>query len=263
MSEPAHSSETQGGARRLVASLDRTLGALSGGFLRFEDAALLGWLVLGAPLGRALAGANGPNAGDPLGTDPDALSGLIWLAATVLAIAVVATRSPGDPVIGFEDISTPRSYAPLPFLLSVSIVSHTAMGRLGVETEVLTGIVFIATMVSYVAYPNLPNLPRTVRRLMILPFVLIAGTVFGEMVADVSDLFDLRALLADPAATPAAFAGVLGLQVLFSGFFFLAFVLAPRMVAEAEGTWRAWLVRYLLFLVATIVSVSFLGGGRG
>jgi hypothetical protein len=33
------------------------------------------------------------------------------------------------------------------------------------------------------------------------------------------------------------------------------------MVAEAEGSWRAWLVRYLLFLGATMVSVSFLGGG--
>ncbi|MGZ8502373.1 MAG: hypothetical protein ACXWW6_05915 [Candidatus Limnocylindrales bacterium] len=116
-------------------------------------------------------------------------------------------------------------------------------------------------MVSYVAYPHLPNLPRTVRRLRILPFILIAGTVFGGMVGDMSDLFDLRGLLGDPAATPGAFAGLLGLDVLFSGFFYLAFVFAPRMVAEAEGSWRAWLARYLLFLGATIVSVTFLGRG--
>jgi len=47
--------------------------------------------------------------------------------------------------------------------------------------------------------------------------------------------------------------------VLFSGFFYLAVVFAPRMVAEAEGSWRAWLVRYLVFLAATIVSVTFVG----
>ena len=118
-------------------------------------------------------------------------------------------------------------------------------------------------MVSYVAYPHLPSLPRTVRRLLILPFILVAGTVFGGMVADLSDLFDLRGLLSDPAASPGAFAGSLGLQVLFSGFFYLAFVFAPRIVAEAEGSWRAWFVRYVLFLAATIVSVTFLGGGGG
>ncbi|MEO8228482.1 MAG: hypothetical protein ABI628_01830 [Chloroflexota bacterium] len=263
MTEPGPASSAPGGARQLVASLDQTLGAFSGGLVRLEDAALLGWLVLGAPLIRELAGPNGPNAGRPLGTEPDALSGLIWLTATLLAILVVATRSPGDPVIGFEDMSTPRSYAPLPFLLSLSIVSRTALTRLGVESEFLTGVVFLVTIGSYVAYPHLPNLPRTIRRLMILPFILIAGTVFGEMVADMSDVFDLRALLADPAATPAAFAGLLGLEVLFSGFFFLAFVFAPRIVAEAEGSWRAWFVRYLLFLGATIVSVTFLGGGAG
>jgi hypothetical protein len=261
VNEPAPPSHATSGAAGLVGGLDRRLAAVSGGFLRLEDAALLGWLVLGLPLSRSLAGSNGANAGDPLGTEPDALSGLIWLVATLLAIAVVATRSPGDPVIGFEDMSTPRSYAPLPFLVSLALVSHTALGRLGIEAESLTGVVFIVTMVSYVAYPHLPNLPRTVRRLMILPFILIAGTVFGGMVADVSDLFDLRGLLADPGATPGAFAAVLGLEVLFSGFFYLAFVLAPRMVAEAEGSWRAWLARYLLFLGVTIVSVSFLGGG--
>lgn len=263
VSEPVQPSAAPSGTRRLVATLDRTLGTLSGGLLRLEDAALLGWLVVGLPVTRALAGGNGVNAGDPLGTEPDALSGMIWLAATVLAIAVVATRSPGDPVIGFEDMSTPRSYAPLPFLVSVAIVSHTAVARLGFDSESLTGIVFIVTMVSYVAYPHLPNLPRVVRRLMILPFILIAGTVFGGMVADMSDLFDLRGLLSDPAATPGAFAAVLGLEVLFSGFFYLAFVFAPRMVAEAEGSWRAWFVRYLVFLGATIVGVTFLGGGGG
>lgn len=244
----------------LVHVADASLGRLTGGALRLEDVALLGWLGLGAPLTRLLSGS-GANAGDPLGTEPDALSGLIWLVAVVLAIAVVATRSPGDPVIGFDDMSTPRSYAPMPFLLSISIISRTAMGRLGIETEVLTGVVFIVTMGAYVAYARLPNLPRVLRRLMILPFILIAGTVFGGMVADMSAVFDLRELLSDPAATPGAFAAVLGLEVLFSGFFYLAFVFAPRMLAEAEGTWRSWLARYLLFLVVTIVSVTFLGGG--
>lgn len=241
---------------RAVAGVDNRLGGLGGGLFRLEDAALVGWLVLGVPLERFLAG---PNAGDPLGTEPDALSGLLWLAATILAIAVVATRSPGDPVIGFEDMSTPRSYAPLPFLLSLSIVAHTALTRLGVEGEALTGIIFIVTMVSYVAYAHLPNLPRAVRRLMILPFIFIAATVFGGMVGDMADLFDFRGLLNDPTASASTFLGLLGLEVLFSGFFYLAFILAPRMVAEAEGTWRAWLLRYLVFLIATIVSVTFLG----
>jgi hypothetical protein len=46
-------------------------------------------------------------------------------------------------------------------------------------------------------------------------------------------------------------------------FFYLAFIFAPRMVAEAEGSWLAWLARYALFLLVTIVSVTFLGAGAG
>ena len=159
MSEPAQPASAPGAARRLVGDADRTLAAVSGGFLRLEDAALFGWLLLGLPLSRWLAGSSGPNAGDPLGSEPDTLTGLIWLAATILAIVVIATRSPGDPVIGFEDMSTPRSYAPLPFLVSLAIVSHTAFARLGFEFEALVGVIFIVTMVSYVAYPTCPACP--------------------------------------------------------------------------------------------------------
>ena len=192
---------------------------------------------------------------------PTRSGGSSVLGAVFLAIVVVATRSPGDPALGFEDIATPRSYAPLPFLLSLAIVSDSALERLGLPTGALVGIIFLVTMGSYVAWNHLPNLPRTVRRLMILPFIFVAGTVFAGMVTDMTGLFDYRGLIGDPSATPAAFAGLLGLDVLFSGFFYLAFVLAPRMVAEAEGTWRAWFVRYLVFLGATIVSVTFLGAG--
>lgn len=73
-----------------------------------------------------------------------------------------------------------------------------------------------------VAYPHLPNLPRAVRRLMIVPFILVAGSVFGGLVLDQPDLFDFRALIGVPAATPSAFAALFGLEVLFSGFFYLA-----------------------------------------
>ena len=65
------------------------------------------------------------------------------------------------------------------------------------------------------------------------------------MVADLSDLFDLRGLLSDPAASPGAFAGLLGLQVLFSGFFYLAFVfgIADGRRGGGLGVGRAWFVR--------------------
>jgi hypothetical protein len=242
---------------RAVAAADAGLGGLSGGLLRLEDAALLAWLLIGVPVGRSLTGAGSSGAQALPGSDP--VGGLLVLGAVFLAIAVVATRSPGDPALGFDDIATARSYAPLPFLLSLAIVSDTALERLGLETGALVGIIFLVTMGSYVLWNHLPNLPRTVRRLMILPFIFVAGTVFAGMVTDMSGLFDYRALLGDPSATPEAFAGLLGLDVLFSGLFYLAFVFAPRMVAEAEGSWLAWLVRYAVFVGATIVSVTFLG----
>jgi len=236
---------------RLVGTADAALGGLSGGALRVEDVLLLGWLLVGAPIGRLIGG---------LATG-DGPSGLIWVGSVVLAVVVVATRSPGDPAISFDGASSPRSYAPLPFLLSLSIVADQGMERLGLESDWVIGVAFLVTMASYVLAPHLPSLPRAIRRLMIVPFLLIAGTVFGGLVSDLSGLFDYRPLLGDPTTTPSAFLGLLGLDVLFSGFFYLAFVFAPRMVAEAEGSWRAWLVRYAAFLAATIASGTFLGAG--
>jgi hypothetical protein len=234
------------GIARVVGAVDVRLGGLSGGLLRLEDAVLLAWLLAGGFVGRLSTGA-------------EALSGILWVGAAVLAVVVVATRSPDDPALGFEGLSTPRSYAPLPFLFSVAIVIDTGLGRLGIEPDLVVAVAFLVTLTCYVAYPHLPVLPRATRRLLILPFILVAGTVFGGMVSDLSGLFDYRALLGDPSATPSSFAALLGLDVLFSGVFYLAFIFAPMMVAEAEGSWRAWLVRYALFLGATIVSVTVLG----
>ena len=239
------------GLARIVALADLRLGGLSNGALRVEDGLLVGWLLVGAPIGRLIGG---PATGD-------GLSGSIWVGSVVLAVVVVATRSPGDPSIGFDGPMTPRSYAPLPFLLSLSIVANQGMERLGLERDWVVGVVFLVTMASYLLSPHLPSLPRTIRRLLIVPFLLIAGTVFGGMVSDMAGLFDFRPLLGDPGTTPSAFLGLLGLEVLFSGFFYLAFVFAPRMVAEAEGSWPIWFVRYGAFLGATIASVTFLGAG--
>lgn len=248
---------------RVVGAVDRGLGERSGGFLRLEDAALLLWLVAGGVVGRLAAAGGSPDTGSPggaLSTGADAVSGILWVGAAVLAVVVVATRSPGDPVLGFEGMATPRSYAPLPFLFSVAIVLDTGLGRLGIASDLAVGAAFLVTLTCYVAYPHLPVLPRAIRRLLILPFILVAGTVFGGTVSDLSGLFDYRALLGDPSAGPGSYGALLGLDVLFSGMFYLAFIFAPRMVAEAEGTWRAWLARYALFLGATIVSVTLLGG---
>jgi hypothetical protein len=248
---------------RIVGAVDAGLGRGSGGLLRLEDAVLLLWLVAGGFLGRLAAG--GPDgsggAGGPLSSEADAVSGILWVGSAVLAVVVVATRSPGDPVLGFEGMATPRSYAPLPFLLSVAIVLDTGLGRLGIASDLAVGAAFLVTLTCYVAYPHLPVLPRATRRLLILPFILVAGTVFGGIVSDLSGLFDYRSLLGDPSATPGSFAALLGLDVLFSAMFYLAFIFAPRMVAEAEGTWRAWLARYAVFLGATIVGVTLLGWG--
>lgn len=237
---------------RAVTAADAGLGGLSGGALRVEDALLLGWLLVGGSIDRLLGGP----------TLPHGPTGLAFMAAVILSLVVVATRSPGDPSISFEGEWTPRSYAPLPFLLSISIVANQGMDDLGLASDWVVGVAFLVTLATYVLAPRLPSLPRTARRLLIVPFILVAGTVFGGMVTDLSGLFDFRPLLGDPTTTPSGFLGQLGLDVLFSGFFYLAFIFAPRMLAESEGSWRAWLARYGLFLLATIVSVTFLGAGQ-
>lgn len=258
MSDPLTSSAaaTDSGPRarlaQAIASADVGLAGLSGGAFQVEDAFLIVWLLAGGSIGRLLGGL----------TLADGLTGLAFMAAAALSLVVVATRSPGDPAISFDGEWTPRAYAPLPFLLSLSIVATQGMERLGLASDWVVGVAFLVTMTTYLLASHLPSLPRTERRLLIVPFILVAGTLFGGTVTDLSGLFDFRPLLGDPKTTVSGFLGQIGLDVLFSGFFYLAFIFAPRMLAEAEGTWRAWLARYGLFLLVTIVSVTFLGAGQ-
>ena len=51
---------------------------------------------------------------------------------------------------------------------------------------------------------------------------------------------------------------MLGLAVLASAPFYAVLVFAPRMLADREGTVVAWLARYAVFLVGSIVGVEWL-----
>lgn len=220
--------------------------------LRPEDGVLAAWLGVVSPAFGALAGpelAEGP------------LAGVVIVGATLLAIACLATRPPDQPPIRLtEDQDAPRWIIAGPLVGAVALVSSTGFEHLGVRNLDLGGVVLVGAVVAVIANRWLPVVSAGWRRLMVLPFTLVAGSFFAEFAGTVLeglDLEDLAGSVGSPEASLVAFVALMLLGGLAA--FYVMLVVAPRQLADPEDAGFRWVVRFALFLVAALTGIGWLG----
>ena len=221
--------------------------------LRFEDGALAAWLALVAPATTAAGGAaltEGP------------LAGALMILASVLAIVCLATRPPTQPGIRLgddgEDVA-PRWIIAGPLVGGLGIISSTGFEELGIRGVDLAGLVLLVAVAAIVGNRWLPVVPALVRRLLVLPFMLVAGSFFSGLAAAMLDTLDTDALLGT-IGTPewGLTAFVLVLLVGGLGAFYAMLVVAPRQLADPEDAGVRWLLRFAVFLVASLTGIGWL-----
>jgi hypothetical protein len=219
--------------------------------LRIEDGILAAWLGLVAPGVNTLVGpevSEGP------------VAGLVIVAATLMAIACLATRPPDQPGVRVTDDGqdAPRWIIAGPLVGAVALVSSAGFDHLGISFD-MAGVVLLGAVAAIVANRWLPVLAPEWRRLLVLPFTLVAGSFFAEFAAGVVDGLDPSDLLAPTGMPDATFAAFVVLMIVGGlAAFYAMLVVAPRQLADPEDAGFRWVIRFALFLMASLVGIGWL-----
>jgi hypothetical protein len=210
---------------------------------RLEDWLLCLWVLVAIPLLGRLTGGSAPfSAGNPV-------AGALDLVAIACAAVCLSTGSSDNP--GTSDETNWATAGPLTAgLLLVYLSGITALdldsGLAWLPAALVIGLAVVVRL-------RVRRLPTALRRALVMPFVLVTGTLFTGAIDQVTGghAVEPRALpvLAANPIVPLAF-------VVFSGIYFLMLVFAPRQVAEREGGPLTWVARYGLFLLAVIVGFT-------
>lgn len=220
--------------------------------LRPEDGVLAGWLAVVAP---GLSAITGPEVSE------GPLAGAVIVVATLLAIVCLATRPPDQPGvrISSEGDAAPRWIIAGPLVGAVGLVSSTGFEHLGITGFDLGGIVLLGAVAAIVANRWLPVLDPAWRRLLVLPFTLVAGSFFADFSAQVLDGLQPSDLAGLAGQTDASFAAFVLLMILGGlAAFYAMLVVAPRQLADPEDAGFRWVIRFGLFLVAALVGIGWL-----
>jgi len=220
--------------------------------LRFEDVALAAWLAVAAPVTTAAGG---------LALTEGPLAGAIMVLASLLAIVCLGTRPPEQPGvrIGADEAVAPRWIIAGPLVGGLAIISSTGFDGIGITGVDLSGFVLLVAVAAIALNRWLPVVPALVRRLLVLPFMLVAGSFFSGLAAAMLGTLDVDALLASIGAPEWGLtAFILVLLVGGLGAFYAMLVVAPRQLADPEDAGLRWVVRFVLFLAASLTGIGWL-----
>ena len=196
-----------------------------------------------------------------LGNQSDFLGGLISFLAAAAAIVALLTRVPGETRLERAGEPAPeRIWMIGPFIFGVGFVAGDSLDRMGLPGGgLLIGVAFVAILVSLFLAHRLPVVPRTVRRVLMTPFVLLSAAFFSELASDVAANFGpdaLGGLLAMDAMLAVQLLIILALAAVP---FYLALVFVPRELADPGDRTAAWAIRFGVFYVSLLVAIA-LGG---
>lgn len=194
------------------------------------------------------------------GAQNDFLGGLVAFLAAVGAIIALATRAPSDNRIEQRtDGELPvRIWLIGPFIGGVAFVAGDSLDRMGLPGgDVLIGVAFIVAMASFVFANRLPVVSRNTRRLLVGPFVLLAGAFLQQFAAEFTSSFAgadvLGALLAlNNIVFAIELLAILGYGALV---FYLMFVFAPRELADSGASNLSWSIRFLVFYASLLIAL--------
>jgi hypothetical protein len=222
------------------------------GLLRLEDLLLAMLTVIGLPLLEGWLRGTVVEA-SPAG-DPSALTGVLGLVAVAGVVACVLTRGPDEPPLFRDRALTLQGWARFPLAAGVGIMALETIPGLGVDSEPLAGLTFLAVFVGAFLHPRLPVVPVTVRRVLVLPMVVLAAAAFDRIIG--RDLGPMAVdLLGGAQPEVAAFWPlILGAVAML----YTMLVVAPRAIADPGSSGVAWTVRFLFFL-GIVLLAAFIG----
>lgn len=236
----------------------RSSSALS--WVRAEDVVLAGW-TLGLPVAAGWVGATGSSVTD--GGSP--LLGGVQLLAVVGAFAALLTRPPDQPTVRVGSVDAPRWAICGPLIGGLAFAAESAATNLGLGSgDWVIGLSFVAILVGTMAADHLPVVSAPVRRLLVVPFILISAAYFNAFAGTILGSVDIGQVI---TSTPAAGTGF-GLFILLlllgaMAAYYAMFVVAPRELADPEDHGLRWVLRFGLFLASSLAGIGWLAAVGG
>ena len=98
-----------------------------------------------------------------------------------------------------------------------------------------------------------------IRRLFVVPFMLVCAAFFNGFAAVLIGSLDIGQVFAQAPAAGASFGFfILGMLLAGMGVFYAMFVVAPRELADPEDSGVRWLLRFAVFVVASLAGIGWL-----
>ena len=225
----------------------RTRGGIS--VLVVEDWLLAGWVAIASPALFRIHGGAGP-------FDPGApLVGTLRLASVLGALVCLAARRPkAEP--GRTDGSILQRGAAGPLCGGLLLVGISGFIAVDAPSGLVLALVLASLVAMIVVHVAAPPLSVVARRVLVTPFVMVAGGLFWSLIAAVIGEpggTTTEAVVADPQAALTAIAFLLA----FSAVYYAMLVYAPRQVAERDGGVVTWLLRYALFVAGVVAGLAW------
>ena len=188
------------------------------------------------------------------------LAGVVIVASVIAAIICLGTRPTDQPRVELGETSGPRWILAGPLIGALGLVSSIGIDHLGLADDaIIAGPISLAAVAALVANPWLPVLDSALRRLLVLPFTLVAGTIFAGFSADLVEGLDPATIIGSVGTPEAAFVAFVIVMVIGGlGAFYAMLVVAPRQLADPEDAGFRWVVRFALFLVAALTGIGWL-----
>lgn len=213
---------------------------------------MAGWVAVATPLIFRAGGDRGPfDAGQPI-------EGVLRLGAVAAVLACLAARRKVEDGAGPPSSLINRgAVGPLTgALLLVTISGFTA---LTIPAPVVSAILVAAAAGMVAIHFAVPPLPVAVRRALVSPFVMIAGGLYWSVIQAVVGTPGASSLRRSALLDPRGAELVLFFLVAFSAVYFAMLIYAPRQIAEREGGWLEWIIRYVAFVASIALGIGWLG----
>jgi hypothetical protein len=198
--------------------------------LRLEDLGLAAWNAVGIPV--VASSASGPVV--RLGEEPHLLAGVIQLLAAAGAIVAIG---------------------------GIAFVAGSSSTYLGAELDgLITGTAFLAAVAAISFSDHLPVLASQIRRLIVLPFILVSAGIFNGFAADILQGFDPALLSLSSFSAEGGLILFIGLMLLGGlAAFYAALVAAPRALADPEHAGFVP-IGFVVYVLSALLGIGWLAG---
>jgi hypothetical protein len=210
---------------------------------------MAGWVAIASPLLFRAGGDKGPfDPGQPL-------QGLIRLGAVLAVVVCLAARTKNSP--GSRPPTLNRgAVGPLTgALLLVTISGFTALGP---PTAAVYVVLLVAIAAAVAVHFAVPPISVLVRRALVGPFVVVAAGLYETLIDAVVAPSQVAAVRRSVQMDLHGAEPFLLFLAAFSAIYFAMLIYAPRQIAEREGGWVEWPLRYAAFVASIALGIGWL-----